>query len=102
MTQTRFHYSDIHDGVCTSEQYAAQYPSLAPELGRVYAAGDSLGGLVEFEIVFRDDRVALGRRVGGEEVLTPYRLFTSTGPFAGFMYQDSVRPIYRIRSEVLP
>ena len=33
----KYKYHDIFDGECTSQQYADQYPSIIPEVGKIYS-----------------------------------------------------------------
>ena len=95
---TKFNYSDIWEGICTLQEYACQFPSVTSVLGETYcyAPNDFQGGKVT--IVFVNDKIAVGlKEPKWGEKEGQYCLYYSNGPFAGFKYQDTARPFYRLQ-----
>ena len=92
--------SDIYDGVCTSKQYADQFLSVIPEVGKTYLQNPGKWDEKEYTIVFADDKIAIG--VAKDTFIkgtTDYTLFYSSGIYAGWKYQDTARPSYRLQGK---
>jgi len=94
----KYNYSDISDGVCTAKQYTDQFTSVIPEVGKTYVQNPGQWNEHKFTILFVDDKIALG--ISKDSIMKgtiEYTMFYSCGAFAGWKYDDTARPSYRLQ-----
>jgi len=96
----KYSHSDAIDGICTFAQYYEQFETETPNLGGIYLMhpGDWMESTIE--IVFVDDKIAVGREIASKIKDTGYNyyMFHARGVMAGWRYQDT-RPQFRLRTK---
>lgn len=95
----KYSYSDIHEN-CTWKEYIDQFNPIKLELGKTYVQNKGKWDEHHFQIVFVDEKIAVGIEVYsaiGEFAIGGYTMFYVDN---GFKYNDAQRPSYRLTEEV--